>query len=328
MNKSQTKEGRGFFYSLCLLCFLFSILCFTGCGRGREYPANQVPQSIEKICKEESEISVTARVVGKTAGALIVIDSLLDSTGQVPKEVHEQMGKVMQAVTRVALSTDLAIDFCVVSVRDRAQGNELSITRSVDDTRRANADALGIEESMNRTLFSQNKVPLTSVETFVLKEVTLENFLAEQIAQRIRLNYSHDTIADEASAKPFMLVDGNFVHSEKHRTFRFSILSLKSEDPKAMVMDMFKTAGFVLRDYDFKGFDGMEIQDYMNRQKLVVNRQTIFDYQNHKIKDEDILKKFLVESSSIQDAFKLFGFAAPQESSSPAAAPASTPSTS
>jgi hypothetical protein len=124
---------------------LASCLFLAGCSfAGVSYPTNQVPQSVEKISKEEYGLDVQAKVVGKTSGALFIVDAMIDSTGQVPKEIHEKMGKVMQVITRVALSTDLPIDFCTVAVRDKEQGNELVITRSIDDIRRANADALGI----------------------------------------------------------------------------------------------------------------------------------------------------------------------------------------
>ena len=35
------------------------------------------------------------------------------------KEVHEDMGKVLQVVSRVALSTDLPLDFCSIVIRDK-----------------------------------------------------------------------------------------------------------------------------------------------------------------------------------------------------------------
>lgn len=257
---------------------------------------------------------------------MLHVDFNADSNGQIPKEIHEKMGNAMQAVTRVALSTDLPLDFCTVIVRDKERGHELAITRSLDDTKRANADALGMEESMNRTVFSQGKVP-PGLDTFVLKEVTLDNFLAEQIVQRIRFNFSkgpqdtEEKLETEASAQPVVLVDGNFNQAHGLRTFRFSILSLKSTDPKDTMREVFKTVNDVLQGYQYTDFDGIEIQDYLNRQKLVINKGILLAYQKKEITDSQILEKYLVESSSVQEAFKLFGFAAPQDSTTPSASP-------
>src|SRR3989338_10099380 len=103
-----------------VFCLLFSAVCFlSACGPRYTFPSSTVPKAIEDICKKEYKIDVTARVVGKTVWALVYIDSVVDAKGQVPKEVNEVMGKVMLVVSRVALSTDLPVDFCTVLVRDK-----------------------------------------------------------------------------------------------------------------------------------------------------------------------------------------------------------------
>ena len=297
-------SARGFL----LLVAAFSL---TGCGPKYTYPADTVPKSIENICQNENKLTVTARVVGKTAGALIYIDNILDAKGQIPKDVHEKMGQIMQAVTRVALSTDLSLDFCVVVIRDRAHQNELIITRSMDDTRRAQSDAIGIEESINRTLFGQGKYQISpeGESAFVLKEVKLENFLAEQIAQRIRFNFVKDAKDDaESQQQAFVLVDGLFDSSPEARRFRFSVLSLKPAEPRETMLTVFHTVNDVLSGYHFTDFNDIEILDYLNRQKLSLDKKTLMDYQAKKISDQEILDKYLSESQSIQEAFKLFGF--------------------
>ncbi len=257
-------------------------------------------------------------MVGKTVGALLYTDNLVDAKGQVPSEVHEKMGKVMQAATRVALSTDLKLDFCKVILRDTKSDNELAITRSIDDIKRANADALGIEESINRTLFGQGKYKrLDPTQTavrpaFVLEEVRLETFLVEQIVQRIRFNFSKDAKEDAVNA--FALVDGNYGVYGGKRTLRFSVIGLKaSEDPHATVINVLKVVNAVIGGYKFVDFDTIEIQDYLNRLKLVLDRQTLIDYQEKKISEAQLLERFLTESQSIQEAFKLFGFTLPQD---------------
>ena len=269
-------------------------------------------------------MSVSARVVGKTVGALLYVNELIDTKGQIPKEVHEQMGKVLQVVARVSLSTDLTLDFCSIIIRDKKSSNELTITRSIDDTRRANAEALGVDESISRTLFDQGKYVKDALgkSPFILKEVRIENFLTDQIVQRIRYNFSKDSAEvqkkkvgkgdEEESFNPaFILVDGVFENFQGKKDFRFSILSMKSEDPRETMLNVFKTVNDVLAGYKFHGFDQIEIQDYLNRQKLVLDHDTLVNYQKHKIKDADILNRFLKESQSVQEAFKLFGFSGP-----------------
>lgn len=323
-----------------MLAPLFAAMVLAGCVSSVTYPAAEVPGHIEKIAREEYGLDVTARVVGKTVGAMLYVDELIDDKGQIPKDVHEKMGKVVQVVSRVALSTDAPLDFCSVVIRDRKNNNELTITRSVDDTRRANAEAIGVDESINRTLFDQGKYtpdPLGQ-NAFILKEVRLESFLAAQIVQRIRYGYSKDTEApkkksakseDDSFNPAFILVDGVFEDVQGKRDYRFSILSMRSEDPKETMLNVFKTVNDVLAGYRFTGFDNIEIQDYLNRQKLVLDRETLIAYQKHKLKDADIIARFLQESQSVQEAFKLFGFngtaPATQSGAAQEAAPAASP---
>ncbi len=308
--KNSQRPEKAFFFGL-LLFLLFGL---GGCGPKYTYPADSVPRSIESICKKEYKMDVHASVNGKTVGAVIYLDAIIDAKGQIPKEVNETMGKVMQVVTRVALSTDRELDFCTVVLRDKTHASELVISRALDDTKRANADAIGIEESINRTLFGQEKyqLPDTATESFVVKEITKEKFLAEQIVQRIRFNFSKDSKSE--IEQPLVLADGAYEEKEGKKGFYFSIIALKADEPRQLMLRIFKIVNDVLKGYQFTLFDIVEIHDYLNRQKLVIDRQTILDYQNKKIKEEDLLDKFLFESQSIQEAFKLFGFNVPQES--------------
>ena len=300
----------------CLLIFS-CLLTITGCGPKYTYPADSVAKSVENIDRKEYKIESVARVTGKTVGALVYLDSIVDAKGQIPKEVHEMMSQVMQTVTRVALSTDLPLDFCKVIIRDRQHDNELVIVRSIDDTKRANADAIGIEESINRTVFEQGKYkPETEgPNSFVLNEVKLENFLATQIVQRIRFSYSKENAQEETTVKNTILVDGGFDAEPEKKSFRFSMISIKSENPKKVMLTVFKIINDVLQGYSFTAFDTIEIQDYLNRKKLVVGRQILLDYQQKKLTEDQIFEKCLLESQSIQEAFKLFGFNLPQDPS-------------
>lgn len=308
----ETKEERR--GTITLLLSSFVLLLFAGCGPKYTYPANDVPKSIEAVGRKEFKIESTARVVGKTVGAVVYLDTLVDAKGQVPKEVHETMSKVIQTVTRVALSTDLPLDFCTVILRDRQHANELVITRYLDDIKRANAEVIGIEESMKRTIFGQERYNpgAEGPDSFVLKEIKLENFLAGQMVQRIRFGQSKES-SQEETPKNSILIDGTFDEEAGKRSFRFSMISVKSEDPQKVILDVFKTINGVLQSYSFSGFDTIELQDYLNRKKLVVDRQTLLDYQNGKLTDDQILEKCLLESQSIQEAFKLFGFNLPQD---------------
>ncbi|MBI4353282.1 MAG: hypothetical protein HY593_05075 [Candidatus Omnitrophica bacterium] len=302
------KRGSRFVFAsgFLFLAASFVFLGFvTGCGPRYTYPAGTVTQAIEDICSKEYQLEVKTRVVGKTVGAVFYVDSIADAAGQVSKEVHEKIGKVLQVVTRVALSTDLPLDFCVVILRDKTQGHELTITRFLDDTKRANAEAIGVEESINRTLFKQGRYAAGGGNGFVLPDLKLEDFLAEQIAQRVRFAFAKQA-KDEVLGN-FVLVDGVFDESFQKKLFRFSIVAFRSAHPYEVVLNVFRIMSDVLKGYKFTEFDRVEIEDYFNRKKLTVDRKTLADYQNKKIKEQEIVQRYLTEIQSVQEAFKLFG---------------------
>ncbi len=311
--KREKEKGKAFFSFALLISFSLLPLTFSllsGCGPRYTYPAKTVPSAVEKICLDEYGLTVHARVVGKTLGAVLFSKLDIEPDAENSKELQEKMSKVMQSLTRAALSTDMPLDFCMVALRDKAQGVEFRITRSVDDTKRANADAIGIEEAMNRTLFAQEHFP-PGQDEFVVKEVKMENFLTDQTVQRIRIDYTKE--GAEGESEPLVLVDGNFVDADNKRSFRFSLLALKADDPKRALLKVFKIVNDVIGGYRYTDFDSVEIQDYLNRQKLVIDRYSLNDYQKKRLNDSELLQRFVSESASIQEAFKLFGFALPQE---------------
>ena len=328
--KGERRNFNRFFLVLffplafCLLPSAF----LSGCGAKYTYPADKVPKAIQDICLKENQINTQVRVAGKTVGALVVMRPAPDGKEFAPKEINDIMGKVMQVMTRVALSSDLDLHYCTIILRDPAKMSEYVITRSVDDTKRAEVDMIGIEESMNRTLFGQSRyLPnVKNKNSFQLKDIQKEDFLTEQMVQRVRFNFAKEALKGEKSSKgdvepeaielaqSLVLVDGSFDRSEGLRTFRISVIALKAYDPKKLVLDIFKIINTVLEGYRLNDFDAIEIQDYLNRQKLVVSRETLLQYQKKKISDAELLDQFLVESQSIQEAFKMFGFNVTQDS--------------
>ena len=283
-----------------------------GCGPKHTYPAARVTQSIEEILKKENKIDASARIVGATIG--VVTYTRLTKDGQIPREVHEMMGKVLQTVQRVGLSTDLPVRFAMVSIRDRKSPNELVLVRSMEDIRRVNAEAIGWEESLNRTLFNPSTYT-PGEESFVVEDIREEDFLARQMAQRIR----HYFTRDEKTDQPLVLADGVYNPADRH--FRLAVLVLKPGDPRESMTQMLKIAAQVLSGYKYRNYDFVEIQDYMNRQKLLVPREALVKFSQKKLTADEVLRRYLVESQSIQEAFKLFGFnIPPQDSDTPAEA--------
>lgn len=309
------KGSPVFFFKVSGILALVLSTLVGGCGPKYTYPAATVPETVERIALDEYKLEVESRVVGKTLAAVLYLDRFVDESGQIPKDVQEKMGQLMQVVTRVALSTDLPVEYCSVILRDSENYLEFNTVRSLDDVKRANADALGIEETMNRTLFSQNRYhpgPEGARPPLVIEEVRKEKFLANLIAQRIRYGLSKN--GEENTAQGGLTVaEGSFDESKGARVFRLSVVTLKPNEPSRTILEIFKIVNEVLWGYRYVDFDRIEIQDYLNRQMLTIDRKVLFDYQQKKILDREILERFLTEFQSTQEIFKLLGFSMPTE---------------
>ena len=163
-------------------------LVLGGCTKA-SFPSESIPGAIEKICKDLYKLDVVAEVSGKTIGVLFYTDHLIDEKGQMDQKlIRKTIGDLVLTITRVALSTDLDVRSVVVAIRGQKDFNEIRIIRNMDDIKKAQTEALSMDESLNRTLWEQSKYHSDALDPdyFPLKDLTLESFLAKQIVQRVR----------------------------------------------------------------------------------------------------------------------------------------------
>lgn len=139
---------RRTFLSLLLLSCLSPALA--GCGRPT-YPASQIISAVKKLCRDEYQLDVRARVVGSTLGVAMQIEGLVDSNLKLNKEAGEKIEHMAVSIRRVALSTDKPIDFYVVAARDsKMAGAEFVMTSNVMDVKRASFSDISRAEYLSR----------------------------------------------------------------------------------------------------------------------------------------------------------------------------------
>jgi len=291
---------------------VLSTLSLSGCFPSVTYPAGAVAQSVEQICRAEYNLSVQSRVVGRTIGALFYTHNMIDrEANQLSKEVMEQIGRISQALSRVTLSTDRRLDFWELVVRDEESYDEIVMTRSVEDLKKTHVEALSIDEYLKRIVFKQSRYhpQAEGPEVFVLKEVTLEDFLANQISQRIRLGLQPDGSREESEGKRASfptLVDGYFDRGIGKGVLRFSLISFTNEGSEAPIRKIVEVIDQVLFGYSFTAYDRVEIQDLMNRRKLVLRQDVLKEYHDKEITLDEIMERYLTEAASLREALNLF----------------------
>lgn len=285
-----------------------AILCLalvSGCGVPRvTFPAGTVTQSVQQICKDLYQIDVVSQIHGSTLGVLLYAEHLIDSTGDFDREfVQEALLNLSTSVTRVALSTDRPIDFVVVVLRGMEDENQIRIIRSVVDIKKAQTDALSVEESMNRTVQELGKFKFDPMkaDNVPLADVTLETFLTKQITQRVRL-----LAPPKTSGPPLLpseIVEGRFLESPK-RAFEFSILTFEASEPENNVIKVLKQTDEVLKGYRYEDFDEIVMKDLLGRKVLTVTHEDYFRFQKKELTEADILDIGFKDDLTSTDRFK------------------------
>jgi len=302
------------------------ILTFSGCAPKATFPSATITDSIKEISKESYDLDVTARLSGKTVGVLLYLETMLDETGtQIPPEVHQMLGNLTQVITRVALSTDAELDFVVIAMRGQKEMMELRLVRSIDDIKKAHTEALSITESMNRSLFQQSRydLGLAEADPFPLPDIRLEDFLAQQILQRIRFAKAKDEGEEDAPAPaiPTELYDGRFSRDIGGGTFEVSILNFQPEKSHENLLKTLRTVRDVLGGYQYEEYNWVIIRDLLTAKKITLDRNTVKSFWDKEITEEEIIDGFLTadvgQAQVFKNALEVFGFTqAEQESES------------
>ncbi len=307
------------------LWILVLSLWVSGCGP--TYPRDTLSDSLVQLCRKEYGVDVTVKRVGNTLGVHVPLEKLFDSTLQLsPEVVGNQLNSVVLSTSRVVLSTNDPPDFYVIVAQDtRIPGIELKLIRYVQDIRRLHYYDISRSEFDKRGLFElglglgifRDK----KGEDFFLEEVRLEDFLARQMAHRIRSGVGEDErlrgkIELRSAAGEFMSypsfraeqpLSGKFMLSlemEKRSTDLWG--EMKPEDEERILTLVLEVVLKVLRGYQFEGYDTVEIKTSFLGQPLILDRKLLELYRKKKIRLGDLLlpKNFNLPSHDPELLFK------------------------
>ncbi len=284
--------------------FLTSLfaLCLSGCGP--TYPKETLTSSLVALCQKEYGVEVSVQIVGKTLAVYVPLEKLFDSTLRLSPEVGEKLDGVILATSRVVLSTDNPPDFYVVVARDkRIPGVELKLIRYIQDIRRLNYGDLSRSEYTKRMLFEfgLGLGIFQGEEHFHIEEVRLGQFLADQIAQRIKTRIEEDPetkkeVRVKAARGKFIPGDslgpseeaswGRFtfvIDAEMEGLDLWETLQHEKEHEKKILVASLEVILEVVRGYRFASFDGVEIKTPFLKHSFVLSREVLELYRHKKI---------------------------------------------
>jgi hypothetical protein len=129
---------------------------------------------------------------------------------------------------------------------------------------------------------------------FYIKDITLAEFIAEQIANRVKLEFREDKNLKEN----FLLksVKGGYILSKGRHLFRFEALAERSvggtasaiEDSDKIFETVLSIAAHVIHGYHFKDYDGVEVFDQKEGRSIEVNPAELEAFRTKKLKLNEI----------------------------------------
>ena len=131
---------------------------------------------------------------------------------------------------------------------------------------------------------------------FYIKDITVPEFLAEQIANRIKLEFRED----KNLAENFLLrsAKGLYISKKGKHLFRFEALAERGasgtagtiEDSDKIFETALSVAAHVIHGYHFKDYDGVEVFDQKEGRSIEVNPQELEAFRTKKLRLNEIGK--------------------------------------
>lgn len=262
---------------------LFLSIFFYGCQSNIEptYKENDIPAVVKKICLNEYNLDVTTQRTPTTLWIYAPLEKILhkdfgtDSEKIFDEEISEKLRNILTAIGRVLISCDNTPEFYALVASDINIGLDYTIIGNVLDLKKAYAGFTPWTESNKRYVikFSTNSEAVKDLTGLHLKayDITLPDFLANQIAQRI------NTYFQDVERKKYFKVEksegefnnGNFI-------FSYSI-NQTSNSPQRIdiVKEILKIISYCLKTYEFKAFSSVEINGASGQDKFTLSKEAI-----------------------------------------------------
>ncbi len=225
--------------------------------------------------------------------------------------------------------------YCVITQDARLPELQVVIIKYVDDIKRSLVRNISRNESFKRTIFSINLTPQAKKErsiekvfdklgvgdetrqkvldeffrspptklsdigywrdNFYLKDITLEEFLASQMASRIKLDFRSDKELSQSYA--FKTSEGFFMEgkSQKYFLVKFKIADQTAGDkvisPRIRkIEEIIKIASEMVRGYKFEDFDYLLLEDQLENASLKITEDNLYNFDRKRMPVDKIVE--------------------------------------
>jgi hypothetical protein len=263
-DKGQRANGRGVRLpsAFCLLPALLALSLFS-CRWKPSFPADRIASSLRHMCSTDYKLSVETRHVDNAIQVLVWKVGLFKGSNYelqgVNRDALDAMDHVLLCATRVALSTDAALDFIEITLADVLTGATVTLWRYVPDIRDSMYQRIGDTEYFNRLVIeiepgkSALRKGRPSAEREWDRPLTMSEFLAKQIILRARRDGAESLEAHADLSEPATL--GVVIEN-------WSAIEDEGADRVAKVSDLVhQSAEKVVHGYGFTGFRGITLRN-------------------------------------------------------------------
>lgn len=225
--------------------------------------------------------------------------------------------------------------YCVITQDARLPELQVVIVKYVDDIKMSLYQNISRDESFKRTLFTINLTPQAEKERtieqvfnrldieentrqevldeffrspptrlndigywrgiFYLKDVNLNEFLAAQIANRMKMDFRRDRKLLEMFN--YKAAETVFASTEEHTKgfyIKFKIsdqITSETQNPRTKkIQEIIRIVNEVVCGYKFKDFDFVIMEDQLESARLAVKAEDIYDFSKKRLNIEEIVR--------------------------------------
>jgi len=319
---------------ICL--FVMTMLCATGCEEATYPKETLKDSIIELCAKEyglDIDAKIIGSTLAIYAPIATLFDITMSLSESAEEKIQDILFSAARVV--LSTDADIKF-YCVIAQDIMIPEIQLVIIKYTDDIKKANYQYISREEYFKRTIIDINENPQAKKERaiievfakmeleeelqtrvledffrsppatlegigywngeFYVKDITLEEFLAEQMAGRLKMRFTEE---EDLRRHSLRLINANFIEKEKRRSFNVSFNAesmLFIVDPAArgpMEKEIFSNAvevtGNVIYGYKYEDFDLIEIIEKNTAGRILISKDDMYMFKKGKLGLEAIL---------------------------------------
>lgn len=265
-----------------LICIFFTLLV-TGCRPAQPtYSKKSIEEAIIALCKKEYNTQPKVWLLGETLWIYIPQPQLITKEAQWNKETIEKVNKVKMGACRVVLSMNPRPKFMAVVASDIGEyGIDCTIINWINDIIKVQLQNISRDEFFRRSVIKIEDNPRALFDRegkhIEKKDIKLEDFLVEQIAQRINASFT-----SEAKFKDYFQVGktSGFFNEDTLR-INADIKQIKTPPtPIDMEKEIARIVAYVIKAYELKELLLVEIENTATGQISVFSRAALKEFLN------------------------------------------------